>query len=406
MLHLQKEDVDDSRTTKPNTDKIPRKKRPKSNTAPRSDRCWDEAPEDQRRENDTTSVTLIQSTENRLDEDERVDSVPFTDDGVHPESDLPSQQECLECLLDPCVQQDESSDLQHMFYQSEQNVSPKRCRHNLTTRAFQMILANVKELLSRSPPQGFDFSLPDLSVPPDEPFSEAFQVTFSLAPVNGEREECDALSPGWDELFDDDDKDFTKAEEQQEEQVSLDESVDLFGDDEAFLQLSVPDVRTPDKSTGPDGKQQTPVDVSGNRSNSAGSDQAFNCSQDFFSVNFDLGFESEEEECVNTGAGNITVSALKASPAVSSTRPHPVEGNGRSDRSPLVSDQWSPVPRPSASTPNHVFLPPAGRRAEDQTRPSARRSFQKTLSQRSKMFQQRLSCAGGMIAFSSQLSRV
>ncbi|XP_051723833.1 Fanconi anemia group M protein-like isoform X3 [Ctenopharyngodon idella] len=394
MLHLQKEDVDDSRTTKPNTDKIPRKKRPKSNTAPRSDRCWDEAPEDQRRENDTTSVTLIQSTENRLDEDERVDSVLFTDDGVHPESDLPSQQECLECLLDPCVQQDESSDLQHMFYQSEQNVSPKRCRHNLTTRAFQMILANVKELLSRSPPQGFDFSLPDLSVPPDEPFSEAFQVTFSLAPVNGEREECDALSPGWDELFDDDDKDFTKAEEQQEEQVSLDESVDLFGDDEAFLQLSVPDVRTPDKSTGPDGKQQTPVDVSGNRSNSAGSDQAFNCSQDFFSVNFDLGFESEEEECVNTGAGNITVSALKASPAVSSTRPHPVEGNGRSDRSPLVSDQWSPVPRPSASTPNHVFLPPAGRRAEDQTRPSARRSFQKTLSQRSKMFQQRLSCAG------------
>lgn len=328
---LMKEDVNDGRTTKPNADKIPRKKRPKSS----SDHCWDEAPEDQR-ENDT----LIQS--DRIVPDERVD-------GVRPESDPPSQHACLECLLDPSVQQDEGSDLQHMFYQPEQSVGPKRCRHNLTTRAFQMILDDVNELLSRSPPQGCEFSLPDLSVPAEEPLSAAYQVTFSLAPVNG-----DALSPGWDELFDD--EDFTKAEEQ----PSPDESVDLFGDDEAFLQLSVPDVQTPDKSTGPDGKQlQTPVD---------GSDQPFNCSQDFFSVNFDLGFESEEEE------------SLKASPAVSSTRPRPLEGIG-----------WSPAARPSASTPNHVFLPPAGRRA------SARGSFQKTLSQRSLMLQQRLSCAGDCV---------
>ncbi len=73
----------------------------------------------------------------------------------------------------------------------------------------------------------------------------------------------DARSPDWDAVFD-------HAEEPKEDQVSLNESVDLFGDDEAFLQMSVPDVQTPDKSTGPEGNH-----AGGSR----GSEQGFSCSQ-------------------------------------------------------------------------------------------------------------------------------
>lgn len=330
----------------------------------------------------------IPSAENRLDTHERVD----------PESHPSSQHECLDCLLgDP---EDESSDLQHMFYQPEQNLSPKRCRHSLTTKAFQMILANVEDLLSGSPPQGF--RLPDLSVFPKDTLSDEFQVTFSLASANRAREDPGALSPSWDELFDDDDEAFTRAEEEREEHREKEreehqekkreehqeeelekeweehreaareehrekereehreeqDSLDLFGDDEAFLQLSVPDIRTPDKSTGPEGEQADEHDTV--------SDQAFHCSQDFFSVNFDLGFESEEEECVDA-----------------TSRPRPVAGTVRCERS-LVSDPRSPEARPSASTPNRVF--------PSHTTPSLR----------TELFHRGLSSAGGRVCSAGQ----
>ncbi|XP_039525342.1 Fanconi anemia group M protein isoform X4 [Pimephales promelas] len=415
-LHLQKEDVDG--TTNPNADRTRLKKRSRSHDA-------------QRGENGRTSARPIPSAENRLD----------THDGFDPESDPASQHECLDCLLgDP---EDESSDLQHMFYQPEQNLGPKRCRHSLTTKAFRRILADVEDLLSRSPPQ--EPSLPDLGLLPTDTVSDAFQVTFSLVSANREREDPGALSPGWDELFDDEDEAFTRAEEEREEeweeeqeelrekereelreeeqeelrekkqeelrekereelrekereellekereevqekeqeelrenereelqekereglwekereeeweeereelqekeqeelrekerkelrekerekeQEELQEeqdSLDLFGDDEAFLQLSIPDIRTPDKSTEPEGEQADEHDP--------GSGQAFHCSQDFFSVNFDLGLESEDEECVD-----------------SVSRPRPVAGTARSQQSQT---------RPSASTPSRVF---------------------------------------------------
>ncbi|XP_058606157.1 Fanconi anemia group M protein isoform X3 [Onychostoma macrolepis] len=370
---LQKEDVvDGGGTTKPIADEITRQKKTKPNAADRerrlthADHCLDETREDQRRENNSRSVTSAENTEKRQVTEERLNQ------SAGDEVDL------IDLLEDPC----ESSDLQHMFYQPElcQNVSPKRCRHNLATTAFQTILANVKDLLSRSPPKNFEFNLPEinthLSDPPKESFHDQFQVTFSLIadePSFIEEEHDveqkpagDALSPGWDQLFDD-------AEEPKEDQVSLNESIDLFGDDEAFLQMSVPDVQTPDRSTGPEGKQQTPADGSG------GSKQGFSCSQDFF-VNFELGFDSEEEEPTDPGAADASASAVKASP---------VRGNPvllRSERSLRVSDQW--MTRPSASTPNHTILPRLGRRAEDQlrSRPSALRSSQKT--------PQRPSCAG------------
>ncbi|KAK7141824.1 hypothetical protein R3I94_011495 [Phoxinus phoxinus] len=476
-LHPQEEEVQGGRTTKPNGGTIPRKKRSKPHAASRS--------ADQREEDGRTSVRPIPSAESRLDTHERVD----------PESDPSSQHECLDCLLgDP---EDESSDLQHMFYQPEQDISPKRCRHSLTTKAFQRILADVEDLLSRSPPQ--EFLLPDLGVFPTDTVSDVFQVTFSLASANREREDPEALSPGWDELFDDDEA-FTRVEEEREEhredhqekQREREEhrekeweehweehrekeseehwekeckeqrekhqeehqekkreehrekereehreehqeehreehrekeseehreehwekewkeqrekerekeqeehrekereehrekereehrekereehrekereehreeqdSLDLFGDDEAFLQLSVPDIRTPDKSTGPEGEQVDEQDT--------GSDQAFHCSQDFFSVNFDLGFESEEEECVDATS-------------------RPAAGTVRSELS-LVSDQWSPAPRPSASTPIRVLPGQARGVLPGQATPSLR----------TELFHRGLSSAGGV----------
>ncbi|KAI2654031.1 Fanconi anemia group M protein [Labeo rohita] len=394
MLHLQKEDVDGGRTTKQNADKITREKRTKSNTADRetrlthADPCLDMTREDLRRENNSRSVMLIpHATEEALNQ------------SAETEVDL------IDLLEDPCVQEDESEDLQHMFYEPEhQNVSPKRCRHDPTNKAFQTILANVRALLSRSPPQDSEFNT-NLHDPPKESFHDQFHVTFSLIAdepsINEDPEDHPvdqkpaggAVSPDWDELFDDDQNDVDadgKAEEQKEDQVSLNESVDLFEDDDAFLQMSVPDVQTPDRSTGPDGnppehKQQTPAD--GSRE----SEENFNCSQDFFSVNFELGFESEEEETTDPGAA----SAVKASPVVSTPQPRPVGGNStltRSEQSPLVSNQWT---RPSASTPNHVFLSPLGRRADEtRSRPSVNRSLQKTLFERGKTLQeQRPSCA-------------
>lgn len=259
MLPLQKDDVDGGGTTKPNADKITRQKKTKPNTADRerrlthTDHCLDE---DQSGENYSRSVTSAENTEERINQ------------SAGNEVDL----------IDLLEEQDESVDLQHMFYQPE--LCPERWRHNLTTAAFQTILANVKDLLSRSPPKNFEFSLPEinanLSDPPKESFHDQFQVTFSLMadePSFIEEEQdvdqksaAGAVSPGWDQLFD-------HAEETKEDQVSLNESVDLFGDDEAFLQMSVPDVQTPDTSTGPEGKQQTPAD------GSRGSERGFSCSQ-------------------------------------------------------------------------------------------------------------------------------
>ncbi|XP_073782912.1 Fanconi anemia group M protein isoform X4 [Danio rerio] len=384
--------------------------------------------------------------------------------------------ECVECLLDG--QEDESSDLQHIFYQPELQ-KPKRCRHSLNSRRFLEIIRNVEQMLCRSPPKLLE---------EEEPLTEGFRVSFSLTSALGDPDEDDedtgvcaqstapsaaaAGSPGWDELFDDalleDGDGFMKAEERQEDQLSL----DLF-DDEDFLQMSMPDVQTPDNSTGPEGEQpeekhqtladvsgerstltgpegeqqappnvsgsrlnitgpdgehseqkhwtladcsrrssitgpdgeqvtpvsvsgsrlnltgpegeqrtpvnvtqgrsnltgpegkqetegsrsrssltgpegeqESPVNVTGSRSNltgpegeqaagGSGSSCVFRCSQDFFSVNFDLGFESESEEEAAAGA---SVSGLT------------------SDLPPLTSDLCSAAPQPSASTPNHLYL--------------------------------------------------
>ncbi|TRY83570.1 hypothetical protein DNTS_016277 [Danionella cerebrum] len=223
-----------------------------------------------------------------------------------------STQECEQCLLED----QESPEFSHLFYQPKRTL--KCCHYSLNTRAFQKVLANVEELLSRSPPKRFNFNLLDEMRSPSKKFKsvfidddesppkfsnlaksktsimsvqrfnlnsieneptsplncakidltktktdaqrdppDVFQVTFSMtsAPQKSVESEGNALSPSWDELFEEDldDGDVLKNDSVREEY--LNKSIDLFGDEE-FLQISVPDVPTPEKSTGPEGTKE------------------------------------------------------------------------------------------------------------------------------------------------------
>ncbi|XP_051578748.1 Fanconi anemia group M protein isoform X3 [Myxocyprinus asiaticus] len=510
MPYLQKDDVvgynDDGQTTKENTDKITRQMKLKSKAAahsirrPSSKTSLDETIEDQQRESNKKSVstpwTLIQSktsfekncditTLNNIWDDcsrDRqiqnnsgmdVDCVTLTEDEGHSEMDLSTWQERMDRLLeDPSAEVvqsnsellcdvqplDECSDLQQMFYLSKWSVSPKLRPHNVAAKTFQMILANVKDLLSKSPPRDFDLSFPEISadIQPKESFSDPveecdlFPVKFCLR-TDEESDDGDsvdrdmdispqksptypgipskspqlsgkALSPSWDEMFDDGQEDIEALIEtdvhleRQQPPTGLDQSVDLFGNDEAFLQVTLPDVQTPDETAVAHEEEMMNTSALNattrlNSSRTEGqraeqSSEEFNCSQDFFSVNFDLGFsiDSDEDESneLDTGSAakqelNITASAVhkpKASPAVSSPQPRPAAGNStliqrRCDQSPLASDRWCSVTRPSASTPNHVLLCDVNRRTEDHTHNTIRKS----LSER-KMFDQ---CPAGSV---------
>ncbi|XP_062863163.1 Fanconi anemia group M protein isoform X2 [Trichomycterus rosablanca] len=139
-------------------------------------------------------------------------------------------------------------------------------------------------------------------------------------------------SPSWDEVFEDlDDPPVQKVAQPPESKhqfTTLDESVDLFGDDEAFLQMSFPDIVTPKKGTEmsinrpqsqlkkrlilapQDSSSSFKVPASPKTLKTPGPVQkpapeqnsgSFNYSQDIFSVNFDLGvsFDSDEERTVD-----------------------------------------------------------------------------------------------------------
>ncbi|KAL1257337.1 hypothetical protein QQF64_010581, partial [Cirrhinus molitorella] len=321
MLHLQEEDVDDGGTTKPNADKISRQKRTKPNTR--------RTHTDQTRENNTSSESLApHSTEEAFNQSNgnEVDLIDLLEDHT-------------EC--------EESVDLQHMFYQPEhQKDSPKRRRRDLTNNAFQTILANVRALLSRSPPQDLEFNLPEINTNLHDPPEAEFQVTFSLIADEDPEDQKPAggaVSPGWDDLFDDDrdepDADAAnKAEERKEDQLSLNESVDLFGDDEAFLQMSV---LTFGRQTGPRDLMETL------RSRSGGL------------------LLTEAEDLSRASAARRTSSRSTLSWGSTLRRRNP----------PIQEQQMSPL---------HLQKP---------LRPPLSRSLQKTLFERGKTLQQQPSCA-------------
>ncbi|XP_008307062.1 Fanconi anemia group M protein [Cynoglossus semilaevis] len=270
----------------------------------------------------------------------------------------------------------------------------------------KVILANVEELLSRSPQPLTDDLGSDLAPPPSNQVIEVpFNVSFTLdldddddevddgsprvdsppTPLE-ENDKLEAKSPSWDDVFEDeeenndhhrrdedlemDSKEGNAHEEadksrkisvddfKNEDEDGLDfdrqssESMDLFGDDEAFLQMTIPNISTPGLTprSSPGGKggseyvsnmSYVESHTTGPRSETAAEDthtlntaqtacaththpdvtranantthtgaigepsspptmqrnsESFDNSKDFFSVNFDLGYSLEEEE--------------------------------------------------------------------------------------------------------------
>uniref|UniRef100_A0A3Q2FXY5 FA complementation group M n=1 Tax=Cyprinodon variegatus TaxID=28743 RepID=A0A3Q2FXY5_CYPVA len=197
---------------------------------------------------------------------------------------------------------DEDDDLEEMFYLPK-NCSVSRPHSDKPRRdeSLKAILSNVAELLSRSPPslesileagEAWKCHPPSPQMP-----LQPFPVSFSLevdddenddscddvsAPdqnfdepvtVQGGGEDGEPDSPTWDEVFEDEEivdensrddeketdskkgDDVTRLEdaavvedEDFSSNLQMDESMDLFEDDEAFMQMTIPDIPTPEDS--------------------------------------------------------------------------------------------------------------------------------------------------------------
>ncbi|KAM4540671.1 Fanconi anemia group M protein [Fundulus diaphanus] len=301
----------------------------------------------------------------------------------------------------------EDVDLQEMFYLPETYSARLSFSDKPGGRErLQAILANVAELLSRSPPspENIFFQTGTSTPPSPQPPLRAFPVSFCLeaddddddddddisapdadpgepAVAEGGGEDREPDSPTWEEVFEDEDvrcenirndekeTDSRSGDDAKERAcvgnerwdgiaadpeplegggagatddgdvsngVQMDESMDLFEDDEAFLQMTIPDVPTPEDSVlraEPSGETKTtqPVDADdktlasdpgpevhgatdGKPPSPTAADpshEAASCSQsslvpespeppdrsrDLFSVNFDLGYLLEESE--------------------------------------------------------------------------------------------------------------
>ncbi|XP_055017031.1 Fanconi anemia group M protein isoform X2 [Boleophthalmus pectinirostris] len=224
-------------------------------------------------------------------------------------SPIPVNNNCIDLLEDDCIlnadpehikssltdhnpdhiplmfNEDEDLELQAMFYLPNwgcrlSSIKPvgKDRDDNL-----KVILANVSELLSRPPPSlDFEDILCSVSefVSPKELPCQPFQVSFTLDDEDEEEEmeindntncmedlgaktpsdkgNTVQNSPTWEEVFEDDvyeedanietKEKVLKCTENTTFKPDINESMDLFEDDEAFLQMSIPDVPTPEDS--------------------------------------------------------------------------------------------------------------------------------------------------------------
>ncbi|XP_028830635.1 Fanconi anemia group M protein isoform X2 [Denticeps clupeoides] len=311
-----------------------------------------------------------------------------------PSINLKSNTGCDPHLQEQCLE------FEDMFYLPKFSNSDKSVQSCRPSSSALMILENVKQLLSMSPPLKDDLdclthdpihmhkTTPTLEKTPSSyPVDEGDQLPISFC-LNGgeddeelmessfgmkiencnspnqddnpqppqrlsskvvEEEKCDGMSsPTWDEVFEyGGDLQTVMEEDPQTHQsleqggtkgqnlcANLDESVDLFGDDEAFLQISLPGIHTPDRNvsdvsdigfmkfkhndlcTNITACQDVSAQHKTNKDASVASlgshDQnTFNFSQDFFSVNFDLGYSpdsSEDEQEVIVEKKNATFS--------------------------------------------------------------------------------------------------
>lgn len=181
---------------------------------------------------------------------------------------------------------EEEVELQGMFYLPLWESS-RRTDKPGKDETLKVILANVAELLRRSPPPLVDISDAELIPPPPQPLHQPFFVSFSLDVDDDDDDEMicatqkkalalkeseenpagvSAGSPTWDEVFEDevvgvDNEEQERLRARGNEEVErrskevadgasqTDESMELFEDDEAFLQMTIPDIPTPLKDS-------------------------------------------------------------------------------------------------------------------------------------------------------------
>ncbi|XP_061699193.1 Fanconi anemia group M protein isoform X2 [Syngnathoides biaculeatus] len=201
---------------------------------------------------------------------------------------------------------EEDVELQAMFYLPKWNSRPPTSGIPGRDGNLEAILANVVELLSRSPPPlaDLDVFMADSTRPP-LPDPPQFHVSFTLDVDDDDDDNDDdevkatdsdhgcsdtmfnvspgdkegfhhelpsVKSPTWDEVFDDKGENKDSESENHEQPVGerketavdsnanaqsaldahqVEDSIDLFDDDDAFLQLTIPDVHTPEGDVTP-----------------------------------------------------------------------------------------------------------------------------------------------------------
>uniref|UniRef100_A0A4W5QR91 Helicase C-terminal domain-containing protein n=1 Tax=Hucho hucho TaxID=62062 RepID=A0A4W5QR91_9TELE len=370
----------------------------------------------------------------------------------------------LTSIADREPKSDDDSELEALFYLPKWDAAvPKLQPLRQRLESLRVILVNVTELLSRSPPAlHFDLDSPQFDPGPTpttkdcshtlpvEPLDELldvgqpFQVNFSLevdedfadpasqspnvdldvgsldceshcepphhqhspsspitVPADSMGRESSVGSPNWDEVFEDDRNDIKDVDmddkvdfeppchptqpKAQHSKTNLDESMDLFGGDETFLQMTIPDIPTPENVSiripsslkAPEREwsigssksvtQTKMVDqVKPSRSHASPVAQQepaqdfenFDCSQDFFSVNFDLGWEEDEGDA----EAAPTPVPSKPSPPGSRKQEAPLSS---SVNGPNISGSSTPpfsFHRTSVSTP--LAACPGGKRAD------------------------------------------
>ncbi|XP_019743748.1 Fanconi anemia group M protein isoform X2 [Hippocampus comes] len=191
---------------------------------------------------------------------------------------------------------EEDVELQAMFYLPKWDACPPSSGIPRRDENLKAILANVAELLSRSPPRqaDLDISTVDSRCPPLPDLPQAFHSNFTLdvdeddevAVIHSDNDCPEAMldvspgdeeefrqelqpvsSPTWDEVFEDEGANEAQEANNHEQSADagkgtsadsktnaepvsethmMDDSMDLFGDDEAFLQMTILDVRTPE----------------------------------------------------------------------------------------------------------------------------------------------------------------
>nr|XP_057947444.1 Fanconi anemia group M protein [Doryrhamphus excisus]XP_057947446.1 Fanconi anemia group M protein [Doryrhamphus excisus] len=301
---------------------------------------------------------------------------------------------------------DEDVELQAMFYLPKWDLPSKYSVIPGTDENLEVILANVVDLLSRSPPPlaDIDTIMADRTPPILPDSNQPFHVNFTLdvdddddnsdreadvSPDKGPlyQETVNRDSPTWDEVFEDkvtnEDEGIGHGKEDLTEHVGeatihddgvekhkpscwddvmkkdlkakpdsavcaqMDDSIDLFGDDEAFLQMTIPDIPTPEDGATPrtspsiedigkhtkimldiletnDARVERPLltTINSPTTKLIQSTESFDSLD--FAVNFDLGYsmeDSEEEDQTVVTPLKPTLQQLQKQEAANSSTP-------------------------------------------------------------------------------------